>query len=130
MFQDLSEKEIRKVVDPLPPSVLLYEIEQAYSNWNGLAQCSEQLFSTFGKRAQVLLGFREIGVWTADGPLVQGGKGAGRRFDHQESDLLLAARLLEEKGLLEHMQLKDPGWYVGALELAQEKQEINEAVAA
>ena len=131
MFVDLSEQEIRKVVDPMPPSVLLYQIERVARDWAVLAQFDEARFSVFGKRAQVLLGFTEIGAWVADGPLAPGGSGTGRRFDKTEDCLLLAAKILSEKGLLEEMRKRDPFWYGSALEGAKEKRAWSrEAVAA
>ena len=130
MFKDLTEQEIRQVVDPMPPSVLLYQIWRTKSDWNVLARFDESKFSVFGKRAQVLLGFTEIGAWVADGPLVPGGEGTGRRFDKQDECLLLAASILEEKGLLGAMQQRDAFWYVGALKNARERLERREAVTA
>lgn len=106
MFQDIDETTIREVVDPLLPSVLLAKISQAKNHFDEFAQGKRRIAEAFGVRFQVFLGFSEPGYWAREGVSSFNSR-RGLRFEHRSTKVLLAARILLEKGLLEVMAERD-----------------------
>lgn len=104
---DTSERDIRKVVDPLLPSVLLSEIATAKEHYEQFAHGNQRVAKTFGKRFRVLIGFSYPELWVDEG-VSQIGTRRGRRFEGRGTAVILAARILLEKGLLEIMVKRNP----------------------
>jgi len=104
---DTSERDIRKVVDPLLPSVLLSKIATAKENYEQFAHSNSRTAKAFGTRFRVLIGFSYPGLWVDEGAS-QIGTRRGRRFEGRGAAVILAARILFEKDLLAIMAKRNP----------------------
>lgn len=104
---DTSERDIRKVVDLLLPSVLLSEIATAKEHYEQFAHGNQRIAKAFGARFRVLIGFSYPALWIDEGTS-QMNTQRGRRAEGSAAAVILAARILLEKGLLAVMVKRNP----------------------
>lgn len=104
---DTSERDIRKVVDPLLPSVLLSEIATARDRYEQFVHANSRTAKAFGTRFRVLIGFSYPELWVDEGASQMNTR-RGRRFEGRGAAVILAARILLEKGLLTVMVKRNP----------------------